>query len=488
MTDTPHTPRTPPPTAPGQALRPFARDPRRWQKEQFRVLRIGHVCPDAGCAGRCEPALVYERTGWGWLAWTVPDDGSLPELPQQIGVITPGAPLRQRLAVRRLTRRPAHRIALTEQNPASVRPSAAWVAAISLFAAVFAVSRGIPAGLVLPLMLLAPLLAEHLPDRLDDRARTHVRSVEGDAACRYLKRLAALHTFLAQTAADSDRYELRRSAEIGHHLLWDAAGLLQSHETRTVSARLIDQERLMVQLADQVTQILDRTRAESAPSQTDRPRGGDGPLGPLPPGFEPASQPTHASAPGTSPKKGPRPMPHTPTDRPARTTDTYLLFAHEPYYPDTGTQEINTTVVAANTLLHPHLRQPDGARIHDLLTRGRTPGEIIPLSTLTHELDGGAGWPQVGDWERVTHDLVYLVRTGECDALSLGLPEIARALLCAGPNSRVRAVDAAGQVITYGPQERAAVLAEADLFLTGLVTEQKFWPGDDLLPPLHHPA
>ncbi|MFC8349802.1 hypothetical protein [Streptomyces sp. NPDC057280] len=178
-------------------------------------------------------------------------------------------------------------------------------------------------------------------------------------------------------------------------------------------------------------------------------------------------------------------MPQSQTDALARTTDTYLLFAHEPYYPGPGTQEINTTVVAADTLLHPQVRQPDGARIHERLTRSRTPGEIIPLSTLTHELGGGSGWPQVGDWETVTTDLVHLVRAGECDALSLGLPEIGRALLCTGPNSHVRLfAPAAGQVIAYGPQERAAVLAEVDKFLTGLVAEQAFWPGDDLLPPV----
>ncbi|MCW8382355.1 hypothetical protein [Streptomyces justiciae] len=178
-------------------------------------------------------------------------------------------------------------------------------------------------------------------------------------------------------------------------------------------------------------------------------------------------------------------MPETQTDAPARTADTYFLFAHEPYYPSPGTQEINTTVVAADTLLHPQVQQPDGARIHDHLTRARTPGEIIPLSTLTHELGGGAHWPQVGDWEMVTTDLVHLVREGECDALSLGLPEIARALLCAGPDSQVRVLDAASdQVIAYGLQERAAVLAEVDMFLTGLVAEREFWPGDGLLPPI----
>ncbi|SNX55666.1 hypothetical protein SAMN06272735_0080 [Streptomyces sp. TLI_55] len=119
-------------------------------------------------------------------------------------------------------------------------------------------------------------------------------------------------------------------------------------------------------------------------------------------------------------------MPRSQTDAPARTTGTYFLFAHEPYYPSLGTQETNTIVVAADTLLHPQVQQPDGARIHELLTWARTPGEIIPLSTLTHELGGGADWHQVGDWETVTTDLVHLVRAGKCDTLSLGLPEVGR--------------------------------------------------------------
>ncbi|WP_328974089.1 hypothetical protein [Streptomyces canus] len=157
----------------------------------------------------------------------------------------------------------------------------------------------------------------------------------------------------------------------------------------------------------------------------------------------------------------------------ARTADVYLLFAHEPYYPGDDTQEINTTLVAAGTLLHPQVQQPDGAWIHHRLTQQRQPGEIVPLSTLTHELGGGADWPAVGDWEKVTTDLVQLVRTGDCGALSLGLPDIARALITAGPHSHVRAFDAvADELITYGPKERAAVLAEIDTFLTCLVVEQ----------------
>ncbi|MCI3276969.1 hypothetical protein [Streptomyces cylindrosporus] len=435
--------------------------------------------------------LVHERTGWGWLTWTVPGDGTLPHLPRQIGVLTPGATLTQRLWVRWLTRRPAHRIALTTQGPVSLRPLAAAVAIISLVAAAFALNRGIPAGLVLPAMLLAPLLAEHLPDRLDARASEHVRRVEGDAACRYLQRLVALHTCLVQAASDSDRYDLHRSAEIGHTLLWDAADLLHNQDTSSAAARLIDRERLMVQLADQVAQTMERTRAEPASREAGRPRAGEGPWGPLPHGFPPAARPTPSPSPAadTPPLKGHPPTTQSQPDDAARTTDVYLLFAHEPYYPADGTQEINTTVVRAASLLHPRVQQPDGARIHHRLTQGRPSGAIIPLSTLTHELGGGAGWPYVGDWEKVTTDLVQLVHARECDALSLGLPEIARALVCTGPHSHMSAFDAAAdEFITYGPKERAAVLAEVDRFLTCLVAEQDLWPGDGLLPPLSRHA
>ncbi|MFD7444069.1 hypothetical protein [Streptomyces sp. NPDC059909] len=170
---------------------------------------------------------------------------------------------------------------------------------------------------------------------------------------------------------------------------------------------------------------------------------------------------------------------------PDHTTDVYLLFAHEPYYQGPSQQETNATVVAAATLLHPRVRQPDGAKIHDRLTRGRRLGEIVPLATLTHELNGGADWPSVGDWESVTGDVLRLARTGDCDALSLGLPEIARALVCNGPHSQVRALDsAAGQFTIYGPAERAAVLARVCEYLTDAAAEQPLWPGDGLLPPL----
>ncbi|MFF0764326.1 hypothetical protein ACFYWH_30495 [Streptomyces sp. NPDC003737] len=63
-------------------------------------------------------------------------------------------------------------------------------------------------------------------------------------------------------------------------------------------------------------------------------------------------------------------MPELEPNPAARTAKVYLLFAHEPYYPGPGAREINTTVVAAGSLLQPQVHQPDGVRIHDRLTQG----------------------------------------------------------------------------------------------------------------------
>jgi len=253
--------RTPPPAT--ASLRPFADDPARWDAERSCALQTGRIAYDTGSfsvAG--EPYLVHERTGWGWLAWTVPADGSMPQRPHRIGVLPPSATWTDRLAARWLARRPAGRMALHATSRGSLRYFAVAVAVIGCFTAVDAIARGIPLGIAVPAALLAPLLADHLPDRLDRRARRRVRIAQGAAATGYLQRLAAWHTGLLRAAADSDRHAPRRAAEIGRHLLWDAAGLLQGQDTRQVSPQLIACERLMLQLADQVTQNTEHTTSE----------------------------------------------------------------------------------------------------------------------------------------------------------------------------------------------------------------------------------
>ncbi|MEU7061828.1 hypothetical protein [Streptomyces sp. NPDC046197] len=157
-----------------------------------------------------------------------------------------------------------------------------------------------------------------------------------------------------------------------------------------------------------------------------------------------------------------------------------MLFAHEPYYPAPA-REVNTSLVAAASLLHPRITQPDGARIHDRLTRGRQPGEIVPLATLTHELNGGADWPDVADWHTVITDLVQLIRSGGCDALSLGLPTIERTLICGGPHTVVKVFDPDTQDFhSYSTQDRQAVLAQVRWHLAWTEAAGPLWPGDGL--------
>ncbi|MFF0142616.1 hypothetical protein ACFYRN_40065 [Streptomyces sp. NPDC005227] len=469
------------PASLGTPPRPFLADPGRWETERSRALRTGHR-RDGACSPDCRPVLVYERGRWGWLAWTIPDDGTIPTAPHHVGVLDPTATRIQSLAVRWLTRRPAHRVALHPSIPGSLRLWALAVALTSLVLGLSAMAHGAPWDVALPVMLLAPMLAEHLPGHLDARARQHVRTVEGDAAVRYLQRLSRVQTVLTGAATGTDRHELRRPAEIGQHVLWDAAGLLQTEDTRTVSAGLIARERLMVQLAHQVTSAHTLLTDPAGPRQR---RGAARPLGPYPPAPNPSTEQGPHPAHGHPRPKGSFLMPHR--DDTARSTDVFLLFAHEPYYPDNGVQEINTTVVAADTLLHPQVKQPDGARIHDLLTRGRRSDGVVPLATLTHELGSGDNWLTVGDFERVTVDLVALVRRQQCDALSLELSAVERALVCKGPGAdqEVRIFDCAtGDFIAYQQDDRAAVVAEVRRILTAIKPERPLWPGDHLLPAL----
>jgi hypothetical protein len=142
--------------------------------------------------------------------------------------------------------------------------------------------RPVPFSIVVPAAALAPLLTEHVPDRLDSRAGENARILEAEAAWRYLQRLAALHADLVQAAVSSDRYEVRRAVEVGHHQLFDTADLLERHDSRSASSALIVRERLMLQFAVQTRQIVTPTQGD-APSSSQRDRFGGQPLlGPYP--------------------------------------------------------------------------------------------------------------------------------------------------------------------------------------------------------------
>ncbi|MBW8707597.1 hypothetical protein MBT84_48970 [Streptomyces sp. MBT84] len=194
------TSRTPPPVAPASGLRPFAQQPGRWEQQRTRARRTGHLCCGTWCTQTCEPVLIRERTCWGFVDWTVPAGDRLPERAHCIGVLIPAATRLQRLALRWLSRRPAQRLPLLS---VSVRCSAAAVAVLGLVAAAAAISHGTSVGVAVPLLLLMPLLTEHVSDRLDARAGEHVRTVEGDAACRCLQGLAGLHNYGSSSRSPS---------------------------------------------------------------------------------------------------------------------------------------------------------------------------------------------------------------------------------------------------------------------------------------------
>ncbi|UJW36914.1 hypothetical protein L3Q67_45430 (plasmid) [Saccharothrix sp. AJ9571] len=171
--------------------------------------------------------------------------------------------------------------------------------------------------------------------------------------------------------------------------------------------------------------------------------------------------------------------------------DLYFLALHEPYPGPPQAPPINATIVHAATLLHPALPQPDGGRIYRCLTEapGRVPGELVPLATLTFELDGGNLWPQVADWERVVDAVVRISRDRGCDAMPIGLPHVPALLLSGGPATTHTLHHPDGSTSRVGPDERQQQLAELTGHVRQYVAEDPFWPGDGLLaPPAQPPA
>lgn len=165
--------------------------------------------------------------------------------------------------------------------------------------------------------------------------------------------------------------------------------------------------------------------------------------------------------------------------------DVYLLVLHEPYESPEHPVPINATIVHARTLLHSAVPQPDGGRMCRCLTEfpSRTPGCLVPLSTLTYELDGGLLWPQVADWERVVDAVVHLARAKACDAMPLGLPHVTAASLASGPHTEVNVHRPDGIRSTIGGRERQQYIDELTGYIANFPASGPFWPGDDLVAP-----
>ncbi len=169
--------------------------------------------------------------------------------------------------------------------------------------------------------------------------------------------------------------------------------------------------------------------------------------------------------------------------------DVYLLALHEPYEEPRHPVPINATIVHALTLLHPRVPQPDGGMTYRCLTEFpvRKPGCVVPLSTLTFELDGGLLWQYIGDWEAVADAVANVAQQGECDAMPLGLPQVATILLANGPNTTTVLHMPDGTTKEVGPAERHAELEMLTAHLRAVAEEAVFWPGDNLVAPPAEP-
>lgn len=169
--------------------------------------------------------------------------------------------------------------------------------------------------------------------------------------------------------------------------------------------------------------------------------------------------------------------------------DVYLLALHQPLDLPGHPVPVNATIVHARSLLSPAVPQPDGGMMYRCLTEfpNRTPGCVVPVSTLTYELDGGDLWPEVADWAAVSDAVVDLALEKGCDAMHFGLSELATALLASGPVTMPVIYTPSGRR-PVDPRERQQGLDDLANEVRRFLAEGPFWPGDDLVPPPAEPV
>jgi hypothetical protein len=111
---------------------------------------------------------------------------------------------------------------------------------------------------------------------------------------------------------------------------------------------------------------------------------------------------------------------------------------------------------------------------------GRTVGEVVPLSTVTFELDGGALWREVGDWDAVSTAVRQLARERGCDSVRLPQDQVRDAILAMGPNSE-NFFHAPDGTYRMGPEERRDELDALAAHMATMAVERPMWPGSPLI-------
>jgi len=164
---------------------------------------------------------------------------------------------------------------------------------------------------------------------------------------------------------------------------------------------------------------------------------------------------------------------HSDLSRVERVRRVYSLLLHEPYTAPEHPVPINATIVNARTFLHSSVPQPTGRLLYAAFGTHREQDELVPLSSVTAEVGGNLS-AYAPRWETAVEAVVRLARTGECDAMSLGLPSLARALLAAGPETTLTPH---GIGVGMGGQDRAAILASLASQMRAVIDGQPLSPG-----------
>jgi hypothetical protein len=83
---------------------------------------------------------------------------------------------------------------------------------------------------------------------------------------------------------------------------------------------------------------------------------------------------------------------------------------------------------------------------------------------------------------------VHLSRTRACDAIPVGLPPVAAALLGAGPTTTVTVQRPDGSLQVIGGPERQEYIDELAGTVRSFAAKGPFWPGNGLTEPPAQPA
>lgn len=133
--------------------------------------------------------------------------------------------------------------------------------------------------------------------------------------------------------------------------------------------------------------------------------------------------------------------------------------------------------------------QPYGGLVYRWLTEfpSRTPGCLVPLSTVSFELDGGRLWSHVGDWEAVVEAIARRRGTRAATPWVMALPELTLAMLAGGPTTTLHVTGIDGRRSVLGGHDRQDHLDRLKGQLDAMLATGPFWPGDDLVAPPRTP-